>query len=106
MRRFNIPLPTPNDFKITIPKTMNLNWIWILLVAIIIIYPILGISTPEAILSVIILFLILYVIFNSVTTNNPYNEIPSTLYPYNPHLGLDGISMSSYVAGMDTKKYV
>jgi hypothetical protein len=40
-----------------------------------------------------------------MTTENLSNELPSTLYPSLPHMGLDGISMNSYVAGMDVRKY-
>ena len=97
-------------FTISIPASSNLNYyvslIIILIISIIIVYPVLGIGSPESILSIILLFLILYVIFNSITTQNLYNELPSTIYPYNPNLGLDGISLSSYVAGLDTTQYV
>jgi hypothetical protein len=78
----------------------------IFVIAVIIVYPVLGFGKPESILSIILLFIILYVIFNSMTTQNLYNELPSTIYPYNPNLGLDGISLSSYVAGMDSNQYV
>ena len=36
----------------------------------------------------------------SLSSENLSNEIPSTLYPSEPHLGLDGISLNNYVAGM------
>ena len=29
------------------------------------------------------------------------NELPSTLYPAPPRMGLDGISLNSYVSGND-----
>ena len=29
------------------------------------------------------------------------NELPSTLYPPPPHMGLDGISLNTYVSGND-----
>jgi molecular chaperone DnaK len=34
---------------------------------------------------------------------NLSNELPSTLYPSFPHLGLDGISLNSYIAGIEKK---
>jgi len=75
-----------------------------LILSLIIIYPVLGIGSIESIFSLILLFLILYVIISSMTNSNLYNELPSTLYPNLPHLGLDGISLDNYVAGMDVNK--
>jgi len=77
-----------------------------LIISIAIIVPILGITTIQAILSIVLLFLILYVIVSSMTSENLSNELPSTLYPSLPHTGLDGISLNTYVAGMDTSKYI
>ena len=51
-------------------------------------------------------FLIIYVIVSSMTSENLSNELPSTLYPSLPHTGLDGISLNSYVAGMDVNQYI
>ena len=48
---------------------------------------------------------IIYVIITSITQENSANELPSTLYPASPHLGLDGISLNSYVTGLDTNLY-
>ncbi len=97
-------------FTISIPASFNYSYyisiIIILIISIVIVYPILGLGNPESFLSIILLFLILLVIFNSITTQNLYNELPSTLYPYNPNLGLDGISLNAYIAGMDTNQYV
>ena len=93
-------------FIITLPGTGN-NYAsknsWTIVICIIlsiaIIYPILGFNSLSSILSGIILFFILYVIFTSITNENLSNELPSTLYPSLPHTGLDGISLNSYVAG-------
>jgi hypothetical protein len=76
-----------------------------LILSIAIIFPILGVASIQAILSIILLFLILYVIVASLTSENLSNELPSTLYPSLPHTGLDGISLNTYVAGMDNLKY-
>jgi hypothetical protein len=107
---FDIPMPFRNGFKFSIPAKANyrryISISILLLISIIIVYPILGLNKAESYLSIILLFLILYVIFNSISTENLYNELPSTIYPYNPNLGLDGISLSSYVAGIDTNQYV
>ena len=92
-------------FTFSIPASYNFSYpisiLILLAISVIIVYPVLGLNKSESYLSIILLFLILYVIFSSVSTNNLYNELPSTIYPYNPNLGLDGISLSSYVAGMD-----
>lgn len=63
-------------------------------------------NTIESIASTFILFLIMFVIFVSMTNENLSNELPSTLYPSLPHTGLDGISLNSYVAGLNTSKYI
>lgn len=76
-----------------------------LIIAFIIVFPVLGFATFTAILTFIILALLMYIIITSMTTENLSNELPSTLYPSLPHMGLDGISMNSYVAGMDVRKY-
>jgi len=97
-------------FTISLPASTNysgaINIIILLVISGLIVYPVLGFGKPESILSTFLLFLILYVIFSSMTTQNLSNELPSTLYPYNPSMGLDGISLSSYVAGMDSKQYI
>jgi predicted neutral ceramidase superfamily lipid hydrolase len=97
-------------FSINIPNKINISpliKIFIcLILSVIIIYPILGITSLQALLSILILFLIIYVILNSISNENLSNELPSTLYPSMPHTGLDGISLNSYVAGLRTDKYV
>ena len=67
--------------------------------------PLMNYGSITTILSFILLFLIIYVIFNSMSSTNP-NDLPSTLYPSMPHTGLDGISLNNYVAGMDVNKYI
>jgi hypothetical protein len=84
---------------------------WNILISIIlsicITYPVLGILSIPALLSIIILFCILYLILSSISGENLSNELPNTLYPSLPHTGLDGISLNSYVTGLDIleKKY-
>lgn len=98
------------NFTIQIPNSINFGvlpkMLISLIISIIIIYPILGLGSLQAILSIIILFLIIYIIISSMTTENLSNELPSTLYPLMPHTGLDGISLNSYVAGLKTDSYV
>jgi hypothetical protein len=77
-----------------------------LLISAIIIYPVLGLSSVQSILAMVILFILLYVILQSMSNNNLQNELPSTLYPSMPHLGLDGISLNNYVSGLTPKSYV
>ena len=95
---FNIPnsLNFPN-----LPKIIAC-----LLISAIIIYPVLGLSSVQSILAMFILFILLYVILQSMSNNNLQNELPSTLYPSMPHLGLDGISLNNYVSGLTPKSYV
>lgn len=75
------------------------------IIAFIIVFPITRFSTIASIMSFILLFFIIYIIINSMTSENLSNELPSTLYPSLPHMGLDGISANSYMAGMTNNKY-
>ena len=97
------------NFMVAFNNSHNYSKLWkpivCLIVAIAIIFPILGITSIQAILSIVLLFLILYVIVASMTSENLSNELPSTLYPSLPHTGLDGISLNTYIAGIDTSKY-
>lgn len=63
-------------------------------------YPILGI-TQNGIYASILLFVTFFVILTSLSNENSSNELPSTLYPSPPRMGLDGISLNSYVSGND-----
>ena len=78
-----------------------------LIIGVIIIYPISGLKTTESLISLVLLTLILYFIISSITNENLSNELPSSLYPSMPHTGLDGISLNSYITGLDIleKKY-
>jgi hypothetical protein len=99
-------------FTVTIPRVdsflpFNLfKYLISFVISIAIIYPVLGLTSTESIISIILLFLIIYIIINSMTTENLSNELPSTIYPYPPNLGLDGISMNAYVAGLSTNPYI
>jgi hypothetical protein len=77
-----------------------------LIVSAVIIFPILGSKTVEGWVAFIILFFIIYVLVKSMSNENLSNELPSTLYPLPPRRGLDGISLTNYVAGMDTPNYI
>ena len=94
----------------SIPNSLNFpnlpKIIASLLISAIIIYPVLGLSSVQSILAMIILFVLLYVILQSMSNNNLENELPSTLYPTMPHLGLDGINLNNYVSGLTPKSYV
>tara|TARA_B110000037_G_scaffold5305_1_gene5765 strand:- start:2155 stop:2472 length:318 start_codon:yes stop_codon:yes gene_type:complete len=68
------------------------------ILSILIIFPILG-FTSNGIFGMIILFIIFFIILNSITSENLSNELPSYLYPSTPHTGLDGISLNNYIAG-------
>ena len=68
------------------------------ILSILIIFPILG-FTSNGIFGMIILFIIFFIILNSITSENLSNELPSYLNPSMPHTGLDGISLNNYIAG-------
>jgi hypothetical protein len=91
------------NFTVSFPNSYNFTYLWkiviSILLAILIIFPALGVGTLQSTLSIIILSLIFFVIILSMTNENLSNELPSTLYPSIPHTGLDGISLNSYVAG-------
>lgn len=93
------------NFKFGIPNSINLNPIYKILtcalLSFIVVFPILGIKSLTAILSFLLLGMIFYVIISTMTSENLANELPSTLYPAIPHTGLDGISLNSYINGMD-----
>ena len=76
----------------------------ILLSAVIIHFTI-GVNKLEGVLSLILLAMILYVISLTMSNENLSNGALDPTYPATPHTGLDGISMSNYVAGMDVNKY-
>ncbi len=92
-------------FSITIPNSIYIpNFSLIiasLLLSLLIIYPILGLGSVESTLSIVVLFILFYIIFSSMSNSNYQNELPSTIYPSMPHLGLDGVSINNYVSGMN-----
>ena len=97
-------MATPG-FSITIPNSIYIpNFSLIvasLLLSLLIIYPILGLGSVESTLSIVVLFILFYIIFSSMSNSNYQNELPSTIYPSMPHLGLDGVSVNNYVSGMN-----
>jgi len=94
-----------HGFSITIPNSINIPNLSLivasLLLSVLIIYPILGLGNVQSSLSLVVLFILFYVIFSSMSNNNYQNELPSTIYPSMPHLGLDGVSINNYVSGMN-----
>jgi hypothetical protein len=99
IENFTITVPNFNIFRSLTKIIISL------IISALIIVPILGYNSFEAIVSFIILYFIIYIIVISITSENLSNELPSTLYPSLPHTGLDGISLSSYVAGTKLKNY-
>jgi len=102
------------DLDISFKRGYNFNYVWKILICLIITFLIIGLSTSfnfsrfgsiSIILSFILLFMIIYVIITSITNENLSNELPSTLYPSLPHTGLDGISLNNYMAGMDVSNF-
>ena len=93
----------PNSFSF--PNLANAI-ICLLVSFIVIYYSPFGFNSIVSYISFGILFLILFVILKSITSENLSNELPSTLYPSLPNTGLDGISLNSYVAGLDVNQYI
>ena len=69
--RENFTIKVPNSINFGVLPKMLIS----LIISIIIIYPILGLGSIQAILSIIILFLIIYIIISSMTTENLSNEL-------------------------------
>ena len=92
--------------KITIPDHINFNSIKIIVVSILLAmllcYPTIGIKTVPSILATILLTIMFYIIITSMGEDS--NVLPSIITPYPPHMGLDGISMQSYTAGLSPDK--
>jgi len=80
------------------------NIILSILISILVVYPILG-FTKNALFSMILLFIIFFILLNSISNENLSNELPNYLTPYPPRMGLDGISLSAHVAGLDENIY-
>jgi len=97
------------NFTIRIDNSYNFRPLITVLICLflsfIIICPSLGLTSIPGVLSFLLLSAIIYVIITSISQENRANELPSTLYPASPHLGLDGISLNSYVTGLDTNLY-
>lgn len=93
------------NFTLKVPNSVAFNpnlkpLIASILIACLLTYPILGINR-NAVFSAILLFILFFVLLTSLTNENLSNELPSTLYPAPPRMGLDGISLNSYVSGND-----
>ena len=93
----NFIIKIPNSIK-NRPKLMPL--LSSILLSLLITYPILGMN-KYAIFTSIILFAIFFIMLTSITNENLSNELPSTLYPSSPRMGLDGVSLNAYVSGND-----
>jgi hypothetical protein len=91
-------------FIVKIPHIQFTQTMYLILVSLIlsfiIIYPIMGIGSITSIFAFLILAIILYIIVSNMSQENKSSALPSTAYPVPPHLGLDGISLDSMVAGM------
>lgn len=98
-------MSTIENFTFKVPNSINHNpnlrpLFASALLACLLTYPILGIS-KDGIFASILLFALFFIILTSLTNENLSNELPSTLYPSSPRMGLDGISLNSYVTGND-----
>lgn len=92
----------PNITGMQFPYLTNI--ILSLVISILIVYPIMGFTT-NALFAIILLFIIFFILLNSITNENLSNELPNYLTPFPPRMGLDGISLGTHVAGLDTNLY-
>ena len=93
------------NFTLKIPNSVTYHpnlrpLIASILIACLLTYPILGIN-KNGVFAAILLFIIFFILLTSLSNENLSNELPSTLYPSPPRMGLDGISLNSYVSGND-----
>jgi len=90
-------------FVIEIPNSINFPYLKIiivsLLLSILIVFPTMGFRSINSILCVLLLSVLFYILISTMTDENAANEMPSTLYPSQPRLGLDGISLNNYYTG-------
>ena len=98
-------MSTIENFTISWPNSLkarpNLRPLIIsILLSCLLTYPIMGFER-NAIFCNILLFVTFFIILSSLSNENMSNELPSTLYPSPPRMGLDGISLNSYVSGND-----
>lgn len=70
-----------------------------LILSFLIVYPIIGITSIEAIAALVIMSIIFYILIDNMSLENKSTSLPSTAYPVSPHLGLDGISIDNLMAG-------
>jgi amino acid transporter len=83
------------------PLTTIIKIVISALLSFVIIFPILGFGNIPSIVSMFLLFFLIFFILSMMSNDNRSNDLPSTLYPSLPHTGLDGISLDSYVSGLD-----
>jgi len=91
----SITISTPNAW-------ISESWkhiIYSVVIAILLLIPIFKKSNLIGILSTIIIAIIIYMIFMTSGVPNLQNMIPKVDYPPPTHLGLDGVSLQTMVAG-------
>jgi hypothetical protein len=96
------------SFTLSIPNSLTLHTFKIvmvsLLLSILIIFPTMGFMSIQSIVCVLLLTVLFYILISTMTSEDLQNEMPSTLYPPSPRLGLDGISLSNYYSGSSLER--
>ncbi len=96
-------------FQINIPNSLHISRFYptivAFLLAVVIIYPTMGMDRPTSWACIFVLFILFYVLVSTMSGENLSNELPSTLYPLPPR-GTDGISTQNYMAGMQVRNTV
>ncbi len=96
-------------FQINIPNSLHVSRFYptivAFLLAVVIIYPTMGMDKPTSWACIFVLFVLFYVLVSTMSGENLSNELPSTLYPLPPR-GTDGISTQNYMAGMQVRNTV
>lgn len=70
-----------------------------LLLSLIFTLPVIGIKNLFVLFPTLLLTIIFYTIFLTMTSNNYKNSLSSVVYPYH-HPNMDDISLQNYAAGM------
>jgi len=93
---------------ISIPNHLNLHTFKIglisFLLSLLVIFPTMGIQSISSILCVVLLTVLFYILITTMTSEDLSNELPSTLYPTSPRLGLDGVSLNNYYGGLSLER--
>lgn len=91
----SITIHSPNSIYIS-PNLKNI--LYSIFISIILLIPIIKKYGKKSIFIIFVLSIFIYIILKT-TNNSGYNLLPKTDFPPPTHLGLDGVSLQTQVAG-------